>query len=164
MFSWEEIFLYPGQRKIFPMFSLEKNIPLSWIEESFPYVFLGKNISSIMNRGKFLLFSLEKNFPLSWIEENFPYPWRKLFLYPGQRKIFPMFSLGKDFSLSQIDSNVPYVFVRKNFSLSWMEENFSYVFLGKIFFSILNRGKFFLCFTWDVKAKQATKTSNQFFI
>ena len=44
-----------------------------------------------------------------------------------------------------------------------MEENFSYVFLGKIFFSILNRGKFFLCFTWDVKAKQATKTSNQFF-
>ena len=84
-----------------------------------------------MNRGKFLLFSLEKNFPLSWIEENFSYPQRKLFLYPGQRKIFPMFSLGKDFPLSQVERNVPYVFVRKNFS------------------SILDEGKFLLCFPWE---------------
>ena len=123
------------------MFSLGKNFPLSGhriiflrfhSEKHFPYAFLGKFFSSILNKGKFTNVFLGK----------------KILLYFGQWKILVIFWLGK-FSTILNRRKFPSCFPWENFPLSKIEEISPSVFLGKKFSSILDRGKFSLCFPWE---------------
>ena len=102
-----KIFLYPGWKEMFSQEKHRGNFPLSWIQENFPYgflgtkfsfipdrenfllTFLGKTFSSILDRGKFSQGKHEGNFLLFRIVENFPSQnITKIFHCPKQRRIF----------------------------------------------------------------------------